>query len=164
MTPGTSLPWAVTKISEGFTTPNGIAFAEAHIWLSDAGRLFRLDDAGAIIQTIPIGAWSDSVIFDGANLWVPTGYPDNAVVVVSAENGAIRATLTGNGLNGPSAGAFDGERVLITSGDTISIWRAADLSALGFRVLGPGFIPSGACSDGVNFWIALNPNGQLGRF
>jgi hypothetical protein len=71
-------------------------------------------------------------------------------------------------LNGPGAAAFDGQRVLVTNltsgADKVSLWKAADLTPLGFVGTGPGTIPNGACSDGINFWITLNTTGQLARF
>ncbi len=60
--------------------------------------------------------------------------------------------------------AFDGQRVLVTNvnANTVTLWKAADLTPLGsFSV---GATPYAACSDGINFWIALNGAGQLARF
>jgi hypothetical protein len=69
-------------------------------------------------------------------------------------------------LNGPWAAAFDGQRVLVTNnlGDSVSLWKAADLTPIGSFPTGAGTGPYGACSDGVNFWITLNTTGQLARF
>ena len=76
--------------------------------------------------------------------------------------------MTGNGLIGPFAAAFDGERVLITNSDGIdnnlSLWKAGDLSPIGFFATGSSSNPNGACSDGVNFWITLRGTNQLARF
>ena len=68
--------------------------------------------------------------FDGTNVWASG---NNSVSVVRASNGAVLATLTGNGLNGSNAVAFDGERVLVTngSGGSVSLWKAGDLTPLG---------------------------------
>jgi hypothetical protein len=76
------------------------------------------------------------------------------------------ATLTGNGLNGPRAAAFDGERVLVTNpgGNSVSLWRASDLKPLGSVSTGTSTSPLGTCSDGVNFWITLNSANKLARF
>jgi hypothetical protein len=74
--------------------------------------------------------------------------------------------LTGNGLNFPRAAAFDGQRVLVTNfaGDSVSLWKAADLTPLGSFATGSSTGPQGACSDGVNFWITLNATSKLARF
>ena len=75
------------------------------------------------------------------------------------------ATLTGNGIEQPMASAFDGERVLIADrDDTLCLWKAANLSPIGFYTLSVGSIPFDACSDGVNFWITLGGIGKVGRF
>ena len=66
----------------------------------------------------------------------------------------------------PFAAAFDGQRVLVTNfgGNTVSLWKAADLNPLGFFSTGASTNPVGACSDGVNFWISLNNAARLARF
>ena len=66
----------------------------------------------------------------------------------------------------PAAAAFDGERVLVTNfiGNSVSLWRAADLTALGSFATGSSTQPFGACSDGINFWVALSGTGKLARF
>jgi DNA-binding beta-propeller fold protein YncE len=100
-------------------------------------------------------------VFDGGNIWVPN-YNDSSISVIRASNGAVLATLTGNGQNAPFVAAFDGQRVLVTNnnpgGSSVSLWKAADLTPLGFFSTGAGTEPSGACSDGVNFWISLLPS------
>src|SRR5262249_46775319 len=103
--------------------------------------------------------------FDGTNLWVPN-LNSNTVSVVRAASGSVLATLTGNGLNAPAVAAFDGQRVLVTNvlGDSVSLWKAADLTTLGSFPTGVGTHPGGACSDGINFWIILTNVNQLARF
>jgi len=56
--------------------------------------------------------------------------------------------------------------VLVTSylGDSVSLWKAADLTVIGTFGTGGGTHPSGACSDGINFWVTLNSTGRLVRF
>lgn len=87
-----------------------------------------------------------------------------------AATGAVVATLTGNGLNGPFEAAFDGERVLVgdsasSSGNTVSLWKATDLSPLGSVQVSFAFDGvAGVCSDGLNFWITLAHANKLARF
>jgi hypothetical protein len=78
----------------------------------------------------------------------------------------VLATLTGNGLDDPFTAAFDGERILVTniSGNSVSLWKAADLTPLGTFPTGAGTGPFGACSDGLNFWITLSITDKLARF
>ena len=92
--------------------------------------------------------------FDGSNIWVPNG-GSATVTVVRASTGAVLQTLSGNGLVQPPEAAFDGQRILVTNnnGNTVSLFKAADLSSAGFLLIGG--TPTGVCSDGVSFWIAL---------
>jgi DNA-binding beta-propeller fold protein YncE len=102
--------------------------------------------------------------FDGYNIWVPNPF-FNSVAVVRASTGLVLQTLTGNRLDFAFGSAFDGERVLVTNqtGNSVSLWKAADLTPLG-SVLLPAPAPTGPCSDGVSFWIALNDTNQIARF
>lgn len=159
-TPGPATPWTVTTVA-GFTSLDGILFDGTHIWVSDTTGFKKLDPAGAVLQTISIGN-PGTPVFDGANIWVPAF--DN-VTVIRASTGALVGSVTGNGLNFAETAAFDGQRVLVTNRDgaSVSLWKAADLTPLGSFATGAGSTPRSACSDGINFWIAMDP-GTLARF
>ena len=167
VTPGAALPWTVTTITTGFTQPWGALYDGANLWVTDitAGTLLKLDNAGAILQTVTVGASPRNPIFDGTSLWVPSN-TSNSVMVIRASSGTVLATLTGNGLNAPFTAAFDGQRILVPnlSGDSVSLWKAADLTPLGFFGTGAGTGPFGACGDGVSFWVTLTGAGTLARF
>ena len=167
VTPGPAIPWAVTNVSTGFQTLAGALFDGANVWVTDfmAGKLFKLDGFGAILQTVTVGAHASFPAFDGSNIWVPNVL-DNTVSVVRAATGAVLATLTGNGLNQPYYAAFDGERVLVTDpgNNGVSLWKAAGLTAIGSLSTGASTSPIGACSDGIQFWIVLQDSGHLARF
>jgi hypothetical protein len=160
-------PLSVTTVSDGFTQPEGLLYDGANIWITDngtnPGKLFKLDSSGAIIQTVTVGVNPFAPAFDGTNIWVPNLSSDS-VTVVRASTGIVLATLTGNGLAGPIAAAFDGERMLVmNASDGLSLWKAADLSPLAFVSTG-ATNPGGICSDGLNFWITLQSTNQLSRF
>jgi hypothetical protein len=74
----------------------------------------------------------------------------------------VLATLTGNGLHSPQVAAFDGQRILVTNliGNTVSLWKATDLTPIGSVSTGAITVPTGACSDGINFWITLQGTSQ----
>src|SRR5262249_4846002 len=56
VTPGASLPWTVTTVTTGFSSPQGALYDGANIWVTDsAGTLLKLDGAGAILQTVTVG-------------------------------------------------------------------------------------------------------------
>ena len=160
ITPSSSTPWPVTTVP-GFQSLDGILYDGANIWVTEmmspnttAGTLLKLNASGAVLLTVTVGVLPAFPSFDGTNIWVPN-QTSNSVSVVRASNGAVLATLTGNGLNTPNQAAFDGQRVLVTNeaGNSVSVWKSADLTEIGVFDLGAS-LPYGACSDGVNFWIA----------
>ncbi len=165
--PGTSYPWASTTIQTDVVDPTGILFDGRNIWFGDSGdvSLKKVDATGTLIKQVPLAGAPGSVVFDGANIWVASVV--GTVTVVSTASGSILATLTGNGINRPGSLAFDGSRILLTNVgmESVSLWRAADLTPLGsFPVTGPGNLPLGAASDGVNFWVTLVNSNKLARF
>jgi hypothetical protein len=168
VSPGPSVPWTVTTVTAGFTVPVGALYDGTNVWVTDgsANTLLKLDASGAILQTVTVGLGPDIPVFDGENIWVPNNLV-NSVSVVRASTGAVLATLTGNGLNRPGGGAFDGQRVLIANGDAttsvVSVWKAADLTPRGSFTTGFFTSPSAACSDGLNVFVALL-TGEIARF
>jgi DNA-binding beta-propeller fold protein YncE len=162
-------PLNVTNITIGFVNLSGIIYDGANIWVADYGddTLKKLDASGAILQTVSVGSFPEYPAFDGTNIWVPDR-TQNRVSVVRATGalaGTVIATLTGNGLDQPLYAAFDGERILVTNlGDSVSLWKASDLTPIGSFSTGAGSSPGGVCSDGMNFWITLFNIGKLARF
>jgi hypothetical protein len=164
VTPEASIPWTVTTVTAGIGAILGLVYDGNNVWATanSNGTVLKLDGGGAVLQTITVGLSASHPAFDGSNIWVPVAGPDT-LVVIRASTGAVLATLTGNGLLNPNTAAFDGERILVTdpSADGVSLWKAADLTPLGFFSTGVGTVPIGACSDGVSFWILLTGGPQL---
>jgi hypothetical protein len=166
-------PYPVTTVTTGFTAPVGILYDGAHIWVTDTGKLFKLDSSGNIVQTVMVGTAPQAPVFDGANIWVPN-YISDSVTVVEASTGNVVATISAdasNQLNGPTSASFDGEGVLVTNQGnfSVTVFKAADLSLIANASTGPSILPFDACSDGINFWIpfqtSTNPiTGNLLRF
>jgi hypothetical protein len=156
-------------VSTGFIDTTGILYDGAHIWVTDfvAGTLLKLDSSGAILQTVTVGTHPYFPVFDGTNIWVPNN-GDNSVTVVQASTGSVVATINAdatNLLNRPWAASFDGERVLITNynGQSGTLFKAADLSFIANVAMGIAN-PTGACSDGIDFWVVDGTFGNLLRF
>ncbi|HKA36801.1 MAG TPA: S-layer homology domain-containing protein [Thermoanaerobaculia bacterium] len=167
VTPGATIPWTVTSVPVA-TFPRGILFDGANVWVTTSpGTLLKLDPVGTILQTVTTGLGSSLPIYDGSNIWVPS-LNDSSITLVRASSGAILTVLTGNGMNGAQAAAFDGQRILVTNNtigaDSVSLWKAADLTPLGFFATGAGTRPFSSCSDGINFWILFGPVHKLARF
>ena len=141
VTPGT---WDVQTITEGFVEARAIVFDGTSMWVVDTGppALLKLDAFGSVVQTVPISddnGYYIRPVFDGANIWVPSGQTRTVTVIRSA-TGEVVATLSAPGVG--STAAFDGSRVLTGS----ELWDAQTLQHLGTTPAGP------ACSDGINFW------------
>jgi YVTN family beta-propeller protein len=162
------LSFTVNTVATGFFFPVGILYDGANIWITDQGTqtLDQLDATGTILQSIAVGAIPEHPVFDGANIWVPNA-GDNSITVVQASTGNVVATITqdaSNQLDFPVTATFDGERILVTNqdGGTVTVFKAADLSFIANIPIGSQ--PYGACSDGINFWVALVFAGDLIRF
>ena len=56
---------------------------------------------------------------------------------------------------------FEGPRARY--GNSVSLWKATDLTPLGSVATGNNSGPRGACSDGINFWITLATTDRLAR-
>jgi hypothetical protein len=158
---------ATINLTTGFAEPWGILFDGVGLWVTDAGdnKLKKLDANGTVIQTVAVGSKARFPVFDGSNIWVPN-LDSNSVTVVRSRDGAVLATLTGNGLSGPVQAAFDGQFILVTnnSGNSVSMWKAVDLTPVGTFATGASTSPYGVCSDGINFWMTLDGTSQLARF
>jgi YVTN family beta-propeller protein len=160
------IPWTVTIVTNpAFAFPFGLVFDGTNMWMTDNrgdGVIYKLDPAGGVLQTVPVGSAPAFPVFDGTNIWVPnTG--SESVTVIRASTGTVVATLTGNGLSVPYQAAFDGERILVTNiAGSVSLFKAADFSQLGSYPT--SWTPTYVCSDGLNFWIALIGPGQVARF
>jgi hypothetical protein len=161
------------KTVTGFGQLSGILYDGSHIWVVDFidGALKQLNASGTVIFSLAIDGIGFPT-FDGTNIWVPTYSNTVAVVRVKDATGNplsqpfVIATLTGNGLDRPYSVAFDGQRILVTNylSDSISLWKANDLTPLGTISTGAGSGPIAACSDGINFWIALHAEQRLARY
>jgi hypothetical protein len=165
VTPSSAFTWSITTVG-GFSRLNGLVFDGTNMWVTETtSSIKKLDSNGNVIQTVTLDAHPQHPTFDGKNIWVPCD-PVSNVRVVRASTGEVLARLNANGLDSPRAAAFDGQRILVTnnSGDSVSLWKASDFTAIGAFSTGAGTIPLGACSDGQFFWIGLQGTDQLARF
>jgi len=166
VTPSSSIPWTSTTVTIG-TGSFGIVFDGVNMWATDlgSGTINRLDGGGGLLQTVTTGLNPQFPAFDGTNIWVPNR-GEGSVSVVRASTGAVLTKLFGNGLASPAAAAFDGRRILVTDPDTdtVSLWKAADLTPIGFVATGTSTGPYGVCSDGINFWVTLEASNRIARF
>lgn len=172
LTPGsTPGSWAVATYTTGFSSPFGALFDGTSVWVTDAGsnELLKLNSDGTIALVVPVGSGPGHPAFDGRNIWVP-GDADSSLTVVRPSDGLVLQTFSAtngnpNGLSNPIQAAFDGQRVAVTnSTGSVSLFKASDLSPIGFAPLPGMTTPTGVASDGVNFWISDSGSSSIGRF
>ena len=96
-----------------------------------------------------------------ANKRVPNS-ADSSLTVVQASTGDIVATISANAslLSGPTGASFDGEQVPVanSSGNSVTLFKAADLSVLGDVTTRSSTSPFGPCSDGIASGWASAPS------
>lgn len=155
-----------STFTSGFGDPNDILWDGTNLWIVDTtdSHLKRIDISSvSILESITVVPNPRAMAFDGANIWVTGGggsasYNISVVRAVGAFRGTVLATLS-SGAN-PAGIAFDGERMLVCNegADSVSLFKAADFTALGTLPTGFQSLPFKACSDGLNFWIGLGTN------
>lgn len=114
-----------------FTGPNGMVFDGANFWFSDTdnNQLVQLSPAGAVLQSVPLGAIPIGLGFDGTYLWCGTIAPNTLQVVDLA--GVIQANVAP-----PSAGT----PIFVTSGIpgfTFVTYEGAGSIVAQFQIAGP---------------------------
>ncbi len=101
-----------------------------------------------------------------ANKRVPNS-ADSSLTVVQASTGDIVATISANAslLSGPTGASFDGEQVPVanSSGNSVTLFKAADLSVLGDVTTRSSTSPFGPCSDGIASGWGVGPVGEQAR-
>lgn len=163
-------PLNVSTVAMGFSGCTGLVYDGTNMWVTNGGdqSIKKLDSMGGIINSVPVGSAPSHPAFDGTNIWVPNGNSASISVVraLGPLAGTVLATLSGNGLDTPTQIAFDGERMLVTnqSGNSVSLWKASDLTPIGTFPVGAGTAPFGACSDGLNFWVTFGAQNKIARF
>jgi len=161
VTPGPTLPWSVQHVrNPDHLLVGSLVFDGSSMWLASVtGELLRLDSNGAVTQVVPLGSTlAFNAVFDGANLWLSS---DAGLQVVRASDGILVTTLADAGV----PAGFDGSRVLVLEPqNALSVYRAADLTLQATFPTGDPSGPIRACSDGINFWVALFDSNKLGRF
>ena len=172
VTPGT---WAVTSvnISTGSSSPVGILYDGSNIWVTDINdnSIKKLDAAGAVLKRVAVQFGPQFAVFDGRNIWVPNTLSDS-LTVVRASDGTVLKTFSGangnqNGLSSPIEAAFDGQRILVVndgSPESVSLFKAADLSIIGTFPTTGASSPFGVCSDGINFFVPFYGSENVGRY
>jgi hypothetical protein len=151
----------------------GNLFRWTYLWVTEFDEQKYPKWTGMVrgLLSLPTGLGPAQPVYDGINIWVPTLNSSTITVIrVSDSQGNplaspfVLATLANNGLAGPRAVAFDGQRILAinANGASVSLWRASDLSPLGS--FGGALQPAGVCSDASISGSTSNLESTLLRF
>jgi len=166
--------WSVLNVGVS-PTLGGVVFDGRNVWVTSLGDIFKLNTDGSISMTVHLSDEGDALFptFDGTNIWIPIGSYPGSLVVLRASDGRIIKTFSeasgnANGLREPHQAAFDGQRIMVTNwaGDSVSLFRASDLSIIGnySTGLGESSLVNGVCSDGASFWISFSGVSVIARF
>lgn len=174
-------PLSVNTVTNGFIRPTGLVYDGTNMWVTDEldRSLKKLDSGGNVLTSVAVGVSPSFPAFDGTNIWVGHSDAEFPFVTVVRATGGLTGTVLQNlnfaqtfGFANSFQAAFDGERILVTTSyfvngtsvNTVSLWKASDLTFIGTFHTGQGTVPFGACSDGVNFWITLSGTDKVARF
>jgi hypothetical protein len=141
---------------------DGILFDGQYLWAGiknpDGGVVEKLTTSGTVISTTGIGTTPDSMVYDGANVWV-TNYNSGTVSVVSS-GGQLLATIPIPGAttlpgapSNPEGMAFDGHYVWVAN----QYDHVAKIDATSYAVVGNyavGRAPQAVAYDGTYIWVA----------
>src|SRR5262249_36205965 len=112
---------------------------------------------GAILDTITVGNFPQSPLYDGANIWVGN-YADGTLTKIRPSDDTILGTFNAGGPGNSTAhSAFDGANIW-ASGNAVTKLRASDGTTLGTFNLGTPI--AGLVFDGTNTW-AVAPTNQV---
>jgi len=143
------------------TTPEGIVFDGAHIWVANYGsnNVSELDTGtGAVVGTYPTGMGPTGIAFDGTNLWV-ANQEDGTVTKLAASTGALVGTYHAGdplqSLFSPTPIAVDTVHGTVWVANTMSGSVTKLVAATG-AVAGTypcGNYPTAAVFDGTSIWV-----------
>jgi hypothetical protein len=145
-------------------------FDGTDLWVANNGpsSVMRIRPSdGKVLDTWTGASNPTSLLAAMGRIFIPgVLVPGRLYMIDPTQPAGAVTTLTENLGDYPQGIAFDGERILVTNptGGRVSLWKAADLTPLGFVSTGADTGPYGACSDGLNFWITLGSTHKLARF
>jgi hypothetical protein len=103
-------------------------------------------------ETYTVGFGPNGVAFDGANIWVVSGYSDvTRLTKLLASTGAVVTDFIVG--EGPSGVAFDGANIWVTNSSSNNVTKvlASSGAVVGNYTVGSG--PTGVAFDGANIWV-----------
>jgi len=144
---------------------NGIVFDGKYIWAAirnpDGGVLEKLTTSGSVVSTTGVGPIPDSMVYDGAKLWV-TNYSSGTVSVVSSGGQLLDTIAIPGSPSTPEGIAFDGQYVWVANDSSAnSVTKIDATHATVAATYAVGIAPDALAFDGRYIWVANSYNNQV---
>lgn len=131
--------------------PTAIAASTSDLWFAVGNSVSAITTAGAAVGTYAAGNGTDSLAFDGTNMWVVDFNTNPGTVTKVSPTGATLGTYNVGHL--PNGIAFDGTNMWIPNGEGSSVTELSPTGAtIGTYSVGSG--PGAIAFDGTNMWVA----------
>jgi YVTN family beta-propeller protein len=157
----------LSSVVTGVGRPSGVAVGAGAVWVTDSAddQLLRVDSAGQVDQSIPVGRGPAGVAIGGGEVWV-TNQLDGTVSEVNPGAGPTGARPVGPAIPvgiGPSAVAFGFGSLWVANvtGDSLSKIQAATGRVVATIPLGSS--PAGVAVGAGSVWVAAQDTGELLR-
>ena len=151
---------AVSAVVAGAGRPGGVAYGAGTTWVTDTAndQLLRADQAGQVVDRIPVGRGPGGVAFGDGEAWVANQL-DGTVSEVNPAAGRPVATI-GVG-NGPEAIVFGYGSVWVANATDSTLSRIDPGSGRVLATIPLGATPAGLTAGEGGIWVTSPGAGQL---
>src|SRR5215472_1501138 len=151
---------AVSAVVAGAGRPGGVAHGAGATWVTDTAndQLLRADQAGQVVDRIPVGRGPGGVAFGDGEVWVANQL-DGTVSEVNPAAGRPVATI-GVG-NGPEAIAFGYGSVWVANATDSTLSKIDPGSGRVLATIPLGATPAGLTAGEGGIWVSSPGAGQL---
>jgi peptide/nickel transport system substrate-binding protein len=151
---------AVSAVVAGAGRPGGVAYGAGAAWVTDTAndQLLRADQAGQVVDRIPVGRGPGGVAFGDGEAWVANQL-DGTVSEVNPAAGRPVATI-GVG-NGPEAIAFGYGSVWVANATDSTLSKIDPGSGRVLATIPLGATPAGLTAGEGGIWVTSPGAGQL---
>jgi len=150
-----------TYVIAGASAPSGISFDGTYFWIADyaTGDVYKMNNLGTVLDTIPVAGELYGIPFDGANVWAVSASA-NTVTKIQTSNSAIIGTYPTN-LSYSYEACFDGNNIWVSDagGTNVTKFQASTGTLLGTFPAGNNCY--GLCFDGTYIWSPGNLDNVL---
>ena len=143
----------------------GVMFDGTYIWAAiqnpDGGVLEKLTTSGSVVSTTGVGTTPDSIVYDGAKVWV-TNYSSGTVSVVSSSGQLLTTIAIPGSPSNPEGITFDGQFIWVANdsgANSVTKINATSATIVGTYQVGRA--PDALAFDGKYVWVANSNSAQV---